>query len=83
MLHINQWLDKLAAMRSDFITRGMMPADDTAGGGISEVLTHPLGGDGDTSDDEKGPSEEEEVLGHVYLAQTCHKSSLNERPPSD
>ena len=83
MLHINQQLDKLAAMCSDFIAWGMMPADYAAGGGISEVLTHPLGGDDGTSNDEEGPSKEEEVLRHIYLAQTRHKSSLNKRPSSD
>jgi hypothetical protein len=72
MLLTNQRLDKLAAMRTDFAARGMIPAGHAAVRGISNVL-NPHHDDG-TESDEEGPSEEKDVLGHVDLAQRRRKS---------
>jgi hypothetical protein len=64
MLLTNQRLDKLAAMRSDFVARGMIPASH------ANVLIPST----DHEDDEEGPSEGEVVDGHVDLARTRRKS---------
>lgn len=63
MLVINQRLDKLTAMHTDFVARSMLPADHPPGRNCSVNLT--LNND----DDDEGPVEEE-VLGHVVLART-------------
>jgi hypothetical protein len=60
MLLINQQLDKLIAMCSDFCARGMLPSVHTAG------VPHVNDGKGDEEDG----SVEENVLGHVSLART-------------
>ena len=68
MLLINQRLDKLAAMRTDFVERGMLPgrhhANSTPQG--PERLGIPTDGD-DDDDNDKGPVDED-ILGHVRLA---------------
>jgi len=66
MLQVNQRLDKLAAMRSDFAARGMLPAGHAAGRQVSHIL----------DDDDNGPVEEQNILGHVTLAQTRGTSSF-------
>ena len=72
MLRINQRLDKLAAMRSDFATRGMLPGGHASGRQPSHILKpSDLGADGEGGNEEdtwavEGPN----VLAHVVLAQT-------------
>ena len=78
MLKTNQCLDKLAAMRSDFVARGMLPAGNAPGRGVS-LFTRPnqaRNNDVDAQDDDEGPIDEENVEGHVSLARTCGKSDL-------
>ena len=83
MLNINQRLDKLAAMRSDFVACGMLPAGHNPGRNISLILgPHQARIRGaDAEDDDGGPVEEENVDGHVFLARTCGTSiSFSEQP---
>jgi len=76
MLQINQWLDKLAAMRSDFAVRGMLPGGHASGRQPSHILKpSDLGANGEGGNEEdawavEGPN----VLAHVVLAQTCGMS---------
>ena len=80
MLHMIQHLDKLAAMHSDYVAHGMLPAGHTPGRGISLILGAGIN-NVDADDDDGGPVEEENVGGHVSLACTCGKSVyLSERP---
>ena len=69
MLLINQRLDKLAAMRTDFVERGMLPGRHNANSTLQgpERLRIPTDGDGDDDDDDQGPVDED-ILGHVRLA---------------
>lgn len=73
MLLINQRLDKLAAMRSDFAERGMLPAGHTPPRYTSRThmpkqsRTH--GEDSDS--EEEGPVDGDVVMGHVILARKC------------
>ena len=74
MLLINQCLDKLMAIRSDFISHGMMPAGHIPSAGVSFLPPlnggPPVSGNHDGRDDEDpdvGPVNEN-VLGHVVLA---------------
>ena len=80
MLNINQRLDKLAAMRSNFVARGMLPAGHTPGRNISLMLGPDRAGICDVNtgddDDDEGPVEEENVDGHVSLARTRATSKL-------
>ena len=72
MLRINQWLDKLDAMCSDFVARGMLPSGHASRRHISHFLKTSavgLGGE-DEEDEEGGPVEGDDVLAHVILAQT-------------
>jgi hypothetical protein len=64
MLTVIERLDKLAAMHSDFVARGMLPAGHAPGRNVSYMLE---------SQDE-GPVEGEVVLGHVEMARTRGKS---------
>jgi hypothetical protein len=76
MLNTNQRLDKLAAMRCDFIARGMLPAGHTPRRNIS-LIPRPHQAeinDRDAEDNDEGPVEEN-VDGHVSLARTCGKSA--------
>jgi hypothetical protein len=86
MLQINQRLDKLAAMRSNFMARGMLPAGYSLGRSISFAPDpqHLTFDNGDEDDDEEGPVEKEDVLGHVVLARTRGElASLTEQDLSD
>jgi hypothetical protein len=66
MLQVNQWLDKLAAMCSNFAAHGMLSAGHAAGRQVSHIL----------DDDNNGPVEEQNILWHVTLAQTHGTSSI-------
>jgi len=73
MLRINQRLDKLAAMRSDFAARGMLPRGHASGRHMSHILRLsdwvPDGKGGDEKD--AGAVGCNDVLAyHVVLAQT-------------
>jgi len=69
MLLTNLRLEKLDAMRIDFAARGMIPAGhDTRRSGLEVLGPCQENNDGDGGGGE-GPSEEEDVLGHVKLAQ--------------
>jgi len=82
MLQINQQLDKLAAMRSDFISHCMLPADHQPGRGLS-VIHNPQHlasnvDNGDDDDDDEGAVEGGVVLGNVVLARTpCESNSVS------
>lgn len=72
MLQINQWLDKLAAMHSDFAACGMLPGGHASGRQPPHIL-NPLalvfdGGDGNKED--TWAVEGQNMLAHVVLAQT-------------
>ena len=72
MLRINQRLDKLGAMRSDFIARGMLLGGHTSRQHMSLFLKPSvvgLGGE-DEDDEDDGPVEGNNVLAHVILAQS-------------
>ena len=58
MLLINQQLDKVAAMHSNFTARGILSSSDVSTGAINDDY------------DDKSPVEGT-ALGHVILAQTC------------
>jgi len=75
MLVINQRLDKLAAMYTDFVARGMLPAGNLPNRSLSVKPTKQVTPE-DQDDDDGGPIEED-VLGHVVLARTRGKSSSN------
>jgi hypothetical protein len=76
MLLINQRLDKLAAMHSDFAARGMIPAGHAAGRQITHLLKRSQRSrqdfDYEVEDNEPvdSDSEGQDVLGHVILAHT-------------
>ena len=76
MLIINQHLDKLAAMRSDFVKCGMLQAGHTPPRHIMQTYTpekpRPNGDDSDGEDE--GPVDGDIVMGHVVLAWTRGKS---------
>jgi hypothetical protein len=74
MLLINQRLDKLAAMYTDFVARGMLPAGHPLGRNLSANANPRQATHEDDDDDDGGPVEEN-VLGHVVLARTRGKSS--------
>lgn len=73
MLLINQRLDKLTAMHTDFAERGMIPAGHFPPRNISRTHvpaeTRPNSDDSD--DEDEGPVEGNIVMGHVVLAQKC------------
>jgi hypothetical protein len=71
MLRVNERLDKLSAMRVDFVARGMMPAGHRPPAGTS-FLHRPLGeyshpSQDESDDDDEGPVDDN-VLGNVVLA---------------
>ena len=71
MLQTNQRLDKLAAMRSDFVSCGMLPASHTGGRQISHFAKSSESQH--FSDDEDGdsePVEEQDISEDVILAHT-------------
>jgi hypothetical protein len=74
MLLINQRLDKLAAMSSDFTSRITISGRCLPGGNITHlcnVQTSVSNGDNNEDDDDGGPVDEDSnVLGHVVLARS-------------
>ena len=78
MLQVNQRLDKLAAMRSDFVARGMLPGPSghtqaqAARRQIPNTL-EPLQQFYDNEDGDSGPVEGWDILENVVLAQTRGK----------
>jgi len=76
MLQINQQLDKLAAMHSDFTARGMLPRGHASGRQMSHILQlSDLVPDGEDADEvDAGAIEGDNMLAHVVLAQTCGTS---------
>jgi hypothetical protein len=73
MLQINQRLDKLAMMHSDFVARGMLPGGHASGRNISQILK-PMnpGSEHEGGDEEDAWAfEGHDVDAHVVLAQTC------------
>jgi hypothetical protein len=71
---INQRLDKLAAMHTDFVARGMLSAGHPPGRNLSNP-TQMMSNNDDNDDDDDSPVEED-VLGHVVLARTRGKPFL-------
>jgi len=69
ILRIIQRLDKLAAMHSDFVQRGMLSGGRASTGRMLHLLNI-SGRAADGEDDDGGPVEGPDVLGHVTLAQT-------------
>ena len=77
MLGTNQRLDKLAAMRSNFVSCGMLPAGHIPGRGLLIIQNSGQlapnerdGDDNDDNDDNDGPVEGDNILGHVGLARS-------------
>jgi hypothetical protein len=71
MLLVNQRLDKLAAMRSDFVARGMIPAGHAAGRQITHLLKRSRRVfDYEAEDNGPVDAEDQDILGHVILART-------------
>jgi hypothetical protein len=72
MLQINQRLDKLAMMRSDFVARGMLPGGHASGRNISQILKPANPGSEREGGDEEDAwaFEGRDVDAHVVLAQT-------------
>jgi hypothetical protein len=76
ILSINQRLDKLTAMHSDFVSRGMLPAGHVPSSGVSFLPPRnagpPTSGNDDGSDDDNSDGEpvNDNVLGHVVLARS-------------
>jgi hypothetical protein len=83
MLNINQCLDKLAIMQSDFVACSMLPAGHNPRRNISLILgPHQARIYGaDAEDNDGGPVEEENIDGYVTLAHTCGMLiSFSEQP---
>lgn len=76
MLLTNQRLDKLAAMRADFVERDMLPGSHIANS-TPQGPKHRRMPTDDDDDDDEGPVDED-ILGHVTLARnrgmSCIKS---------
>ena len=71
MLQTNQRLDKLAAMRSDFVSRGMLPASHTGGRQISHIAKSSESQHfSDDEDSDSEPVEERDISEDVILAHT-------------
>ena len=69
MLITIQRSDKLAAMRSDFVARGMLPGGHKSGNYMTTYVFEPKSSNRGEEDD-AWPAEEENVIGNVVLAQT-------------
>jgi hypothetical protein len=69
MLVTNQRLDRLAAMQSNFIARGMLPGGHKLGKNMTTHVFKPKNSSRGEEDD-AWPAEEENILGNVVLAQT-------------
>ncbi len=67
MLVINQRLDKLAALHSNFIACGMLPSGHAPGRNITCISKSTSNHD---EDNDAGPAEEAIVLGSMVLAWT-------------
>jgi len=80
MLLTNQRLDKLAAMRSDFVSRGMLPGGHASCRNISRVFNRRIIGN-DEEVNGAGPLMEENVLGNVVLAHTRGMSFSGPKTP--
>lgn len=80
MLLVNQRLDKLAAMRSDFAARGMIPAGHAAGRQITHIFKNARrprqAFNYEAEDNEPVDTEDQDILGHVILAHTRGASSI-------
>ena len=72
MLVINQQLDKLTAMHTDFVAHGMLPVGHPPRRSLSANSNSKQVTPEDDNDD-NGGSVEEDVLGHVVLACTRGK----------
>ena len=71
MLQTNQRLDKLATMRSDFVSHGMLPASHTGGRQISHIAkSSELQHFSDDEDSDSEPVEEQDISEDVILAHT-------------
>jgi len=75
MLVINQRLDKLATIHTDFVAHGMLPAGHTPRRNIS-ANPNPKQVIPNNNDDDDDSPVEEDVLGHVVLARTHGKPFL-------
>lgn len=73
MLLTNQRLDKLAAMHSDFVARGMLLGGRASSRNLSHVFRPGIIGE-DAEANDADPALEEDVLGNVILARTCGMS---------
>ncbi|KAH9974793.1 hypothetical protein BGW80DRAFT_1490177 [Lactifluus volemus] len=71
ILSINQRLDKLTAMHSDFVSRGMLPAGHIPPSGVSFL---PPRDDGPPTSGDDGEPADDNVLGHVVLAHSRMKN---------
>ena len=69
MLITIQRSDKLAAMRADFVARGMLPGGHKSGKNMTTHIFKPKYSSHGEEDD-AWPAEEGDVLGNVVLAQT-------------
>ena len=69
MLQVNQRLEKLAAMGSDFVSRGMLPAGHAGCKQISHI-PKPSQQFSDSEDGDSGPVEKLDILEDVALART-------------
>src|SRR6202453_824610 len=83
MLLTNQRLDKLAAMRSDFAERRMVPAGHIPPRDLMPHVPKQSGLNEDDSDGEdEGPVDSDVVMGHVALAQMRGESCCLARQSS-
>ncbi len=74
MLVVNQCLDKLSAMQSDFAACGMLPAQTSHGLKPQDSGSKKSAQGGDDNDNDNGaPVDSEDVLGHVVLAKRSGK----------
>jgi hypothetical protein len=70
-LLIYQWLDKLAAMCSDFMARKMIPTGHAASRQITHLFKRSQQVfDYEVEDNEPVDAEDQDILGHVILACT-------------
>jgi hypothetical protein len=74
MLVINQRLDKLAAMHTDFVARGMLPAGHPPWRNLSADPNLKQVTPDNNDDDDDGAPVEENILGNVVLARTRGES---------
>jgi hypothetical protein len=72
MLRTIQWLDKLSAMKCDFVARGMLPGGHAVRPNISQLIAPSRSSDSeeDGDDDDDRPVDDTGVLGSVVLARS-------------